>query len=177
MSTKTDAARPPATDEYFNYYKTYIQLVPDGDLLKLAEQQIGELSSFFQNVSESDSMTIHAPYLWSIKQVVGHLIDAERIFANRLHRFASGDLQALPGMNQDPYITNNDYETPSLKSLVDELLFCRQANLLLLRRIKPQSWDNVGVASDHPITVRALAYIMVGHIIHHMQIVRRRLAI
>ncbi len=170
------ATRAPEPDEYSEFYSTYIQLVPKGDLLELAHSQIGKLRDFFEGVSEQDASRLHAPYSWTIKQVVGHLIDAERIFGNRLHRFASGDLQALPGMDQNPYIENQDYETPSLQVLVDELLFCRQANLLLMRRLKRQAWDNRGVASDHPVTVRALAYILVGHINYHLQIVRKRLA-
>lgn len=78
-------------------------------------------------------------------------------------------------MDQDPYIANNDYVKPSLSALLDELIHLRKANVLLLRRVKPEAWDNRGVASDHPVTVRALAYILVGHINHHLKIVRKRL--
>lgn len=175
MLSEIEPTRPPTADEYFEYYGTYVRLVPAGDLLGAAESQIGELREFFRTVSEQDASRLHPPYTWTIKQVVGHLIDAERIFGNRLHRFSSGDLQPLPGMDQNPYVANHDYTSPALQSLVEELLCCRQANLLLLRRIKSRAWDNRGVASDHPVTVRALAYILVGHIQHHMQIVRKRL--
>lgn len=177
MTPSHDPHRRPARTEYFEYYDTYIRKVPDGDLLELARAQIGELRDFFGGVTEQQAMTLHAPYTWTVKQVLGHLIDCERIFGNRMHRFGFGDLQPLAGMNQDEYVANNDYVTPALGSLVEELLCCRQANLLLMQRIRPGAWDNQGVASDHPITVRALAWILVGHILHHMEIVRKRLAI
>jgi DinB superfamily len=168
--------RRPNADEYFEYYANYINQVLDGDFFQMFENQVGELKTFFATVTEKEASVLHAPYTWTIKQVVGHLIDAERIFANRLHRFACGDLQPLAGMEQDPYVENSDYEKPTLKSLLDELLLLRQANILLLRRVKPSAWDNRGVASNHPITVRALAYILIGHINHHMRIFRKRLA-
>ncbi len=175
MSHQPDNTRRPQADEYFEYYQNYISCVPAGDFFSLLEGQIGELRSVLGKVGEQEAMQLHPPYTWTLKQVVGHLIDAERIFAERLHRFASGDLQPIPGMDQDPYIVNNDYVKPSLPALLDELIYLRQANMLLLRRIKPEAWDNRGVASDHPITVRALAYILVGHINHHIKIVRKRL--
>ena len=167
--------RPPKPDEYFQYYGKYVSQVPPGDLLALAEAQVPELRQFFSSVAERDAVICHTPCTWTIRQVVGHMIDAERVFADRLHRFASGDLQPIPGIDQDVYVAGSDYETPALQSLVEELLLCRQANVLLLHRIKPEAWDHRGVASDHPVTVRALAWILVGHINHHMRIVRTRL--
>ncbi|MDP1562635.1 MAG: DinB family protein [Pirellulaceae bacterium] len=173
--TSKSHLRTPAPDESFEYYHNYIRHVPPGDILDLAKQQIDELRSVFDTVSVSESMKLHAPYTWTLKQVVGHLIDAERIFADRLHRFAAADLQPIPGMDQNDYVNNFDYDSPSLANLVDELVFCRQSNVLLLRRLKPSAWDQRGVASGHSVSVRALAYILVGHIEYHMQIVRQRL--
>ncbi|MBC7966717.1 MAG: DinB family protein [Fuerstia sp.] len=173
--TQQSTIRRPSPDEYFEFYRKYVDQVPDGDLLTQMDAHVPELRSFFSNVAESDAVICHAPYTWTIKQVVGHMIDSERVFAERLHRFASGDLQPVPGIDQDIYVAGNDYETPALQSLVEELLLCRQANVLLVRRIKPQAWDNRGIASDHPVTVRAQAWILVGHINHHMRIVRQRL--
>ena len=176
MSIQNEATRRPATDEYFEYYHAYVQHVPDGDLLSLCKMQIDELDEFFKGVSDADASIVHEPYNWTIKQVVGHLIDTEKIFGNRLHRFASGDFQELPGMDQNPYVDSQDYTLLDLKVLVQELLCCRQANLFYLQRIAPETWDNRGIASDQPITVRALAYILAGHINYHMEIVRKRLS-
>lgn len=149
--------------------------MPDGDYYSLLEGQITELRSVLGNVNELDAMKLHPPYTWTLKQVTGHLIDGERIFADRLHRFASGDFQQLPGMDQDPYIANHDYVNPTLTALLEELIHLRQANVLFLRRIKPEAWDHRGVASNHSVTDRALAFILVGHIYHHLKIVRKRL--
>ncbi|HQR06877.1 MAG TPA: DinB family protein [Gemmatales bacterium] len=175
MSHQMKYTLPPGIDEYFEYYHNYIKQVPDGDYHSLLVGQIAELRSVLGDVNENDAMKLHSPYTWTLKQVIGHLIDGERIFADRLHRFASGDFQELPGMDQDPYIINHDYLSPTLSALLEELIHLRQANVLLLRRIKPEAWDHRGVASNHPVTVRALAYILVGHINHHLTIVRKRL--
>ncbi len=169
------ATKRPANDEAAEFYDTYIRLVPEGNVIELANSQVEELQTVFRDLSETDAMTLHPPYTWTIKQVVGHMIDAERIFAGRLHRFGCGDFQSLPGMDQQPYVANSDYITPSTDSLVDELRYCRQANVLMLRRLKPPSWDNRGIASGHPVTVRALAFMLVGHVTYHLQIIRKRL--
>lgn len=167
--------RRPDPNEYFEYYETYIGLVPNGQCLALLESQVAQLRDFFATVSESQSLALHEPYTWTIRQVVGHLIDAERIFAERLHHFAFNDLQPMNGMKQDEYVANGDYQTPELKTLVAELLLCRQANTLLVQRIKPSAWDNRGLASGYEVSVRALVWMLVGHIIHHMKIVERRI--
>lgn len=173
--TSEDHLRVPEPDESYEFYHNYIRHVPPGDILDLAKRQVNELRSAFITVSVSESMKLHAPYTWTLKQVVGHLIDAERVFADRLHRFAAADLQPIPGMDQNDYVNNFDYDSPSLAILVDELVFCRQANVLLLFRLKPSAWDQRGVAAGHPVSVRALAYILVGHIEYHLRIVRQRL--
>ncbi|MBS0265656.1 MAG: DinB family protein [Planctomycetes bacterium] len=173
--TSASITRPTA-DEYFTYYGTYVNKVPAGDIRTLMEAQIGEVREFFGQLPEAEASVLHAPYTWTIKQVVGHLIDTERIFAERLHHFAMRDPQPLPGMEQNDYINAADYVTPTLAVLVEELLFLRQANSLLLRRLTPEAWDNHGTASGHSVTVRALAYMLVGHINHHLDIVRQRVA-
>jgi hypothetical protein len=167
----------PEKSEYFEFYDTYVQHVPEGDLLANASSQVKELREFFASVPELHSNVLHAPYTWTIKQVVGHIIDTERIFANRFHRFACGDFQPESGMDQDIYIANSDYEAPTLASLVDEWQHLRQANVLLMKRTAPAAWDNVGVASEHNVSVRALGYMLIGHVAYHMKIVRSRLAI
>jgi hypothetical protein len=175
MPSEEHALTRPADDESFEFYHNYIRLVPPGNVIELAHDQVEELQREFRNVPEAEAMKLHAPYTWTIKQVVGHMIDAERIFSDRLHKFACGDFQPINGMEQEPYVANCDYETPSLQALVEELCYCRQANVLLLRRLKPAIWDNRGIASGNPVTVRALAFILVGHINYHLQIIRKRL--
>jgi hypothetical protein len=175
MSKNSSLERRPTKDEYFEYYETYVSKVPDGKCLSMLESQIAELHDLFGSVSEAEASVLHPPYTWTLKQLVGHLIDAERIFADRLHRFSCGETQPQPGMDQDPYVTNHDYETPTLKALVDELAFCRRANRLLVQRLKPTHGDFRGTASGYTFSVRALIWILVGHIQHHLLIVRKRL--
>lgn len=165
----------PKTTEYEVYYGTYIQQVPDGDILQQAADQIERLQTVLGGISDAEAGVQHPPYTWTIKQVVGHLIDAERIFADRILRFSARDPQPQPGMEQDPYVANQDYESPQLASLLEELLLCRRANLYLLRRLKPAAWELQGIASGCSFTVRALIWILVGHIQHHLTILEKRL--
>lgn len=166
----------PEPGEYRDYYATYVDLVPDGDLVSLLAGQITELHEVLDPLTEAQAMTVHAPFTWHIKQVVGHLIDVERIFGNRLHRFSANDLQAVPGMDHHIYVANQDSGSVTLASLVRELECCRDANLLLLSRIRPSAWDLQAEADGHPVSVRAIAWILAGHVIHHLQIIRQRLA-
>ena len=172
---KNLASTRPTHDEYFEYYDTYVSKVPDGNIIQLLEEQLTEVRSLLDALSEEEAETIHPPYTWTIKQVTGHLIDTERIFADRLHRFAMGEQQEQPGMDQDIYIASADYRAVSLRALVDELLHCRQANILLLKRLTPEAWSRRGIASGYAVTVRALAWMLAGHIIHHLRIVQKRL--
>ena len=174
MSVNTLAQRP-TTDEYFTFYESYIRLVPDGDVIQLATDQLTNVASILAGISEDDAAIIHQPYTWTIKQVLGHIIDAERIFADRLHRISAGDSQPQLGMDQDIYVKGQDFRSPRLSSLAEEWQFCRRGNLLLMQRIQPESWNIHGTASGYPVTVRALAWMIVGHVIHHMDIVVKRL--
>lgn len=169
------ASTRPTQDEYFAYYDTYISKVPDGNIIARLEEQLTEVRSLLGRLSDEETDKIHPPYTWTIKQVTGHLIDAERIFADRLHRFAMGERQEQPGMDQDVYIASADYHSVSLHALMDELLHCRQANILLLKRLTPEAWSRQGIASGYSVTVRALAWMLAGHIIHHLRIVQKRL--
>lgn len=166
----------PQPDEYSTFYQTYIGMVPDGWCLSLLESQVDQLRVFFARVTEQQASISHPPYTWTIKQVIGHMIDTERVFAERLHHFACNHLQPINGIDQDEFVRNADYLTPSLHSLVNEFTFCRQANNLLVRRVKPTAWLNRGLASGHSVSARALVWMMVGHVMYHMRIVEQRLA-
>jgi len=172
----TTATARPQADEYNQYYASYINRVPDGDLVRFLDQQIGDFRAVLDGIGPSMASDVHAPYTWTIKQVVGHLIDCEKIFGTRIHRFASRDEQPLPGIDQGPYVDNNDYDSPSLRELTDELEHCRRANLCFLRRLQADAWDQQGEADGNPITVRALAFILGGHVEHHLEIIKQRVA-
>lgn len=166
----------PAKNEYAKYYGTYIDRVPDGNIIEQLDSQIAKFRNVLDRIDEDEASVLHEPYTWTIKQVVGHLIDVERVFGYRALRFASGDDRPILGMEQNPWVDNTDYETPTLAVLTDELEYSRRANLSFFKRLKQDGWDRKGAADGNEMTVRAVAYCLVGHIIHHLEIVKSRLA-
>ncbi len=173
---RVEIDRPPAKNEYAPYYGLYIARVPDGNIVSHFESQIGEFRAVLNAIDEFAANVLHGPYTWTIKQVVGHLIDAERVFGYRVLRFGSGDSRPIIGMEQNPWVDNTDYRTPRLAELVEEWEYSRRANLCFFRRLRPDAWDWKGTADGNEITVRALAYCLVGHIIHHLEIIKLRVA-
>lgn len=169
-------ARRPNPDEHVEYFGLYIDKVPDGPIVELMESQIDEIHQVLSSIDENTAMKLHEPYTWTIKQVVGHLIEVERVFAYRGLRFASHDLRTILGMEHLEWMNHNDYATPTLAELTEELVHCRRANVCLFSRLKPEAWDNIGDVEGAPMSVRALAYCLVGHITHHLEIVRKRVA-
>ena len=164
----------PEKTEYAPYYERYITLVPEGDILKTLAGQLDSSLGLLQNISESKADWRYAPGKWSIKELVGHLIDAERIFAYRALRFARNDQTPLPGFEQDDYIRYAAFDACRLDELARELEFVRGANLLMFRHLDNAAWQRRGVASGGEVSVLALAYIMAGHEKHHMEILRTR---
>lgn len=173
--SSTSTARPQAS-EYAKYYGAYIGLVPDGDIVIQLDNQIDEFRGVLDKIPAADANVLHAPYTWTIKQVVGHLVDVERVFGYRALRFASNDMRPIVGMEQDDWVANTDYETPTLVALVDELEFSRRANVRFFKRLSPESWDRQASADDNEMSVRAIAYCLVGHITHHLEIIKKRVA-
>lgn len=167
--------RRPDAHEYAEFYAGYIAKVADGNFFDQLANQVSELEHILRDVSNDRASRIDPPYGWTIKQVISHLIDGEKIFGYRLHRFACGDDQELPGFDENAFVDALEFETVSLNDLVDELITLRQANILFLKRIPPSYWDRKGIASKCSVTVRALSYISVGHIRHHLEIIRKRL--
>lgn len=166
----------PAKTEYAEYYGRYIKRVPDGDILQLLEDQIEEFTAVLGAIPEDRATILHNPYTWTIKQVTGHMIDVEKVFGYRAHRFACNDLRPIRGMEQDDFVENLDYDATRLSDLTIELKCARRSNLLFLRRIPQSAWDRIGTADGNVISVRAIAYTLAGHITHHLEIIRNRLA-
>jgi uncharacterized damage-inducible protein DinB len=164
----------PAADEYDPYYAKYVSLVPDGDLVKMLSTQIEKTSKLLNAVAESKAGFRYAPGKWSIKEVVGHLSDSERIFSYRALRFARADTNPLPGFEQDDYVKSAGFDARLLADLLDEFRAVRQATVTLLKSFDEEALRRRGVASDKPISVRALAYNIAGHELHHGEILRTR---
>lgn len=166
----------PTADEYNAYYAGYVGWVPEEDVLQAMTLQREQLAVQLSNIPESQGDVVHAPYRWTIKQVIGHLLDGERVFGYRAAHFAVGDETPLPGFDEHLFVDNMPYEHVRLSDLKDELLALRSANLAMFRRFPPAAWLRRGIASGYPVSVNALAYILVGHIRHHMSIVAKRIA-
>jgi hypothetical protein len=166
-------ARPDAT-EYAPYFQSYISLVTEPDIMVALQSQLGSFQMLAQRVRGELETQIQAPYSWTIRQVVGHLIDTERILAYRALRFAVGDTTPLAGFDQDAYVAASDYSQVTLPYLTEEMFRLRQVNLSLFARFTEAAWKNLGEADGKPISVRAIAYVMAGHVRHHLRIVEQR---
>jgi DinB superfamily len=164
----------PTTDEYAPYYGTYINKVPERDLVDLLSQQIEETSILLASISEAQASMAYATGKWSIKEVVGHLSDTERIIAYRALRIARGDVTPLPGFEQDDYVRTAGFDSRQLADLIDEFRSVRAATLSLLCTLDATALQRHGVANGMPVSVRALAYIIAGHERHHVEILRTR---
>ena len=160
----------PQADEYAPFYAGYVQRVPDGaDVLAVLSQQPDELRALLSAVTDEQANARPAPGEWSIKEVLGHICDTERVFAYRAVRIARSDGTPLPGFDQDTFVKATDFNARSLSDLLDEFELQRRANLLDLRALTAAETDRRGTASNNPISVRALLHIMAGHVFHHVE--------
>lgn len=166
----------PTPTEYAPFYAGYVALVPETDIQAALAAQLDELRALLDPVPEAVGNVRHPPYTWSVKEVVGHLTDGERIFGYRALRFSRGDATPLAKFDENDYAAAAGFDRFPLADLVEEFALVRRASLYLFRQIPEGAWARVGVASDNPMTVRALAYVMVGHVRHHLAILRQRLA-
>ncbi|HDR8184019.1 TPA: DinB family protein [Bacillus thuringiensis] len=164
----------PKVSEYNSYYATYTNLVSDGNIIHILEQQMKETNLLLKRISDSEGLFRYAPTKWSIKEVIGHIADTERIMAYRLLSIARGEAAELPGYNDDMYVLRAAFDKQSMQNLLENLIVVRQSTLYLLRSLDKESWLQRGNANNSEVTVRALAYIIAGHEIHHIQIIKER---
>lgn len=162
----------PQAHEYPVWAETYISLV-DADVLKVLKKQATDFPDFINGLGKKGDYA-YAPGKWTIKQLVGHLIDSERIFAYRLTCFARGEIHALPGFEEDDYVANAHFQDRTLHSLAEEFGLLRKANLFLFQSLTEKELNRSGTASERQITVRALLFVIAGHLIHHTQIIKER---
>ena len=164
----------PEKGEYAEYYERYTSLVEETDIVAVLEKQQFELLEIFKEITEEKSLFAYAEGKWSIKEVAGHMIDGERIFAYRALRISRADKTPIEGFEQDEYTENSNFNNTPLSELIAELLYLRKANLIFFKNLTGEGWRRAGTASDNAISVRALAYIMAGHIRHHLKILNER---
>ena len=164
----------PESIEYDPYYERYISLIVGDDPMASLTAQPGELRELLSGQSEEKGSHKYDDGKWTIKEVLSHLIDGERIFAYRALRISRGDETPIEGFEQDGYIENSHANERRFADLLDEFELLRKANLSQFRMLSDADWSRTGTANDVSISVRALAFIMAGHIAHHVNILRDR---
>jgi hypothetical protein len=166
--------KKPEQSEFLPYYGTYIDLVASGDVVTTLATQMEETQALLRGLPASIATHRYAPGKWSVNEVIGHVLDAERIFAARALRFARGDGTPLPSFEQNDYVANATFNAYPLSELALELASIRQSTIYLFKHIDEAAWMRRGIASDAEVTVRALAYIIAGHELHHRYILRTK---
>jgi hypothetical protein len=165
---------PPEKSEYGEYYDRYISKVRDENVPDLLSKQPAELKELFSTVAEDGGMFAYDEGKWTLKEVLSHLIDGERIFAYRMLRISRGDETPIEGFEQDGYIENSNANNRSFAELLDEFDLQRRSNMLLVNNLSDEATKRLGTASGFPVSVRALVYISAGHVKHHIGILRER---
>lgn len=164
----------PAPTEHAEFYANYIAKVPGTDVLGVLEAQRLQMLQLFTGRTERDGNFRYAPGKWTVKDVLGHVTDTERIFSYRALRIARGDSTPLPGFEQDDYVRDGAFGERTLANLAEEFGAVRSASVALFRSFPEAAWERRGIASQKEVTVRALAFITAGHQMHHRIILEER---
>ncbi len=164
----------PQPQEYASYAAGYVALVPGEDVLAALTNQLLETVALLSPLSEADGDLRYAPGKWSVKELVGHVCDAERVFAYRALHISRNDPTPLAGFEQDDYVRNGPFASCRLSELVEEFMHIRRATLSLFRSLDETAWLRRGVANQDEVSVRALAYIIAGHELHHRRILQEK---
>lgn len=166
----------PGPDEHGAFYNDYIGLVVGSDVFDALRSGMAEMLGLLGGMSDDQAMVHHPPYTWSIKEVVGHVIDCERILGYRTLRIARGDATPLPGFEESDYVRTSGSDARALADLAEEYEAVRRSTLALVTSLPQEAWDRLGTVNNSRVSVRALAFIMAGHERHHALILRKRLA-
>jgi uncharacterized damage-inducible protein DinB len=164
----------PQPNEAASYYSLYIDRVPSDDVVDVLATQLEEAVDFLSEISEEQSLHRYAPDKWSMRELLGHVNDTERVFMFRALWFARGFQDPLPSFDQEIGFKAAGSDKVSWASHMDEFRAIRSATLTFFRNLPEDAWLRSGVASDNSVTVRALAYIVAGHVSHHLAILRER---
>jgi hypothetical protein len=164
----------PTPTEYAPYYEGYISQVSESDIMPVLRSQMDELDVLLEHVAPEQETFRYAEGKWSIREIVGHLIDGERVFGYRVFCIARGEQQDLPGFDQNDYMATAPYDQIELEDLLSELRLIRLGNIAMMRTLNEEAWARMGSANNNQVTVRALVFIMAGHLRHHMNVLRER---
>lgn len=166
------AAARPASAEYDSYYHRYISLVPEQDVLISLDQQLADTMILLRSLSDQHGAFRYEPGKWSVKEVLGHVIDTERIMSYRALRIARNDRTPIEGFEQNDYVKYGSFDNRTVTNLGREYEQVRRATISLFRNLEPDAWLRRGIANKLEISVRALAYIIAGHELHHRALLK-----
>lgn len=164
----------PEPGEYNPYYERYLALVPEGDILGTLDAQRRQMLLLLSGRDEAEGNFRYAPGKWTVGEVLGHVCDTERIFAYRALRIARADRTPMEGFEQDDYVKNGPFGTLPLPEIIEDYIAVRRASLSLLRNLNEAAWMRKGIANQKEVTVRALAYLIAGHELHHRRILEEK---
>ncbi len=165
----------PEPSEYPPYAAVYVNLVAGDQILSLLATQLEQSTALFKSIDERRASEFaYAPGKWTIKQLLGHIVDTERIFAYRAHHIARNDAGVLSGFEQDDYVAAGSFNERTLASLIDEYRVVRQSTIALFENLPPQAWMRQGNANKYSVTVRGVAFLAAGHELHHLKILREK---
>ena len=164
----------PESNEYNPYFETYIGKVPEGDIRETLFTQLDEFTDYIRDIGEDQATFRYAPEKWSVAEVVGHIIDCERVFGGRALAIVRGDKTPLPSFDQDAYVANGNFDSRTLADLAEEFSNLRRSHLVLFGSFNEAGWEQCGTAGGNEVTVRAIAWILAGHLIHHWLLLKDR---
>jgi hypothetical protein len=171
--TKVESGRPEA-NEYAEYYSRYTGRIAGTDIVPVLEKQLETTLAVLKNIDEGKAEFRYEPGKWSVKQLLGHVIDTERVFAYRAMVFSRNDTTALPGFDQDKWGEQATYSGVTLAEVTAEFEAVRRATIALFRNIEPAAWTRRGTGNGKEVSVRGLAFISAGHVDHHIEILKSR---
>jgi hypothetical protein len=174
MQATAKAIAAPDASEYAPYYGKYIALVGGNDVVAALEDQPRETVSLLTGLTDEQGDYRYAADKWSIKEMLGHVVDAERVFSYRALRFARNDQTPLASFEQDGYVRAGNFSDCRLAGLIEEFVAVRRATVWLFRQLSAEAWMRRGIASDNPVSVRAIAYIIAGHELHHRRVLQEK---
>jgi len=164
----------PSANDYAPAHANYVALCPEEDVLSAIEQQSSATQKLLSSVDEAKSAYRYAEGKWSIKEVLGHVGDAERILCYRALAVARGDAQPLPGFDEQEYVRNAAFDHWKFGDLLEQYALVRRATIVFLRNLAEEAWHRRGIANGHPISVLGMAYVILGHERHHLQVLAER---
>jgi hypothetical protein len=164
----------PDVSEYPERFGGYIELVPEDDICGAMVTQLENSVAYLSRIPESKVDWRYAPGKWTIREVVGHILDIERVFGFRLMSFARGETATFPRANEELYVKNADFSRYSLGEWLDEFALVRNSHVALVRHLPVDAWSRIGTVTLGPISVRSMAYLMVGHERHHLRIIQEK---